>query len=105
MKTRKKFTREFKISVLREIENGKNSAQVSRENGIHPSMLSKWKREYKENPGTAFSGNGNISKPEAKLAESERLIGQLYAENAFLKKVLSSLEAKLQEHQKQREGN
>ncbi len=105
MKTRKKFTREFKISVLREIENGKSSAQVSRENGIHPSMLSKWKREYKENPGTAFNGNGNISKPEAKLAESERLIGQLYAENAFLKKVLSSLETKLQEHQKQREGN
>ena len=42
---------------------------------------------------------------QQKLAESERLIGQLYAENAFLKKVLTSLEAKLQEHQKQREGN
>lgn len=105
MKTRKKFTREIKISFLREIENGKSAAQVCRENGIHPTMLSKWKREYKENPGTAFSGNGNISKPEAKLAESERLIGQLYAENAFLKKVLSSLETRLQEHQKQREGN
>ncbi len=103
MKTRKKFTREFKISILRELENGKSSAQVCRENGIHPIMLSKWKREYKENPGTAFSGNGNISKPEAKLAESERLIG--HAENAFLKKVLSSLETRLQEHQKQREGN
>jgi len=105
MKTRKKFTREFKISILREIENGKSAAQVCRENGVHPSMLSKWKREYKENPGTAFSGKGFISKPEAKLAESERLIGQLYAENAFLKKVLSSLETKLQEHQNQREGN
>ncbi len=105
MKTRKKFTREFKISILRELENGKSAAQVCRENGIHPIMLSKWKREYKENPGTAFSGKGNISKPEAKLAESERLIGQLYAENAFLKKVLSSLETRLQEHQKQREGN
>lgn len=105
MKTRKKFTREFKISILRELENGKSSAQISRENGVHPTMLSKWKREYKENPGTAFSGKGNISKPEAKLAESERLIGQLYAENAFLKKVLSSLEIKLQEHQKQREGS
>ena len=105
MKTRKKFTREFKISILRELENEKSAAQVCRENCIHPSMLSKWKREYKENPGTAFSGNGNISKPEAKLAESERLIGQLYAENAFLKKVLSSLETKLHEHQKQREGN
>ena len=68
-------------------------------------MLSKWKREYKDNPGTAFSGNGNISNQEAKLAESERLIGQLYAENAFLKKVLTSLEAKLKEHQQQRDGN
>jgi transposase len=105
MKTRKKFTRDAKISILRELENGKSSAQVCRENGIHPSMLSKWKREYKENPGTAFSGNGNISKPEAKLAESERLIGQLYAENTFLKKVLTNLEAKLQDYQKQREGN
>ncbi len=105
MKTRKKYTRETKISILRELENGKSAAQICRENDIHPSMLSKWKREYKENPGTAFSGNGNISKPEAKLAESERLIGQLYAENAFLKKVLSSLETKLHEHQKQIEGN
>ncbi len=51
MNTRKKFTREFKISILSELENGKSAAQVSRENGIHPSMLSKWKREYKENLG------------------------------------------------------
>jgi len=63
-------------------------------------MLSKWKREYKQNPGAAFIGNGKISKSEAKLAETDRLIGQLYAENAFLKKVLSSLETKLHEHQK-----
>ena len=86
MKTRKKFTRDSKILILRELENGKSAAQVCREYCIHPSMLSKWKREYKENSHTAFSGNGNINKPDAKLAESERLIGQLYAENAFLKK-------------------
>jgi transposase-like protein len=34
--------------------------QVNHENGIHPTMLSKWKREYNENPGAAFSGNGKI---------------------------------------------
>ncbi len=104
MKSRKKFTKEFKISVLRELENGKIAAQLCREHEIHPTMLSKWKKEYKENPGTAFSGNGNASKPEAKLAETERLVGQLYAENTFLKKVLTSLETKLREHQTQKEG-
>jgi transposase len=103
-KSRKKFTKDFKISVLRELENGKIAAQLCRENDIHPSMLTKWKKEYKENPNTAFSGNGNISKPEAKLAEAERLIGQLYAENAFLKKVLTRLEMKRKEHQIQKEG-
>ena len=105
MKSRKKFTKEFKISVLRELENSKTAAQLCREHDIHPTMLSKWKKEYKENPEIAFSGNGNTSNPEARLAESERLIGQLYAENTFLKKVLTSLETKLKEHHTQKEGN
>jgi len=47
MKSRRKFTKEFKTSVQRELENNKNAAQVYRENGIHPSILSKWKRDTK----------------------------------------------------------
>jgi len=37
MKKRKKFTREFKISILCELGKGKNATQVSRENSIHPT--------------------------------------------------------------------
>ena len=101
MKTRRKFTREFKISVLRELENGKSAAHICRENNINSAVLSKWKREYRDNPETAFSGRGKICKSEAKIAEREQLIGQLYAENQFLKKALSSLEARLTELRKQ----
>ncbi len=100
MKRRRKFTRDFKISVLRELENDKTAAQICRENNIHPVMLSNWKKEYRDNPETAFSGSGNTAKIDAKLAESERIIGQLYAENQFLKKALSSLEAKLLENRR-----
>lgn len=102
MKTRRKFTREFKISVLRELENGKSAAQICRENNINSAVLSKWTGEYRDNPETAFRGRGKICKSEAKIADRERLIGQLYAENAFLKKALSSLEARLAELRKQR---
>jgi len=102
MKKRRNFTREFKISVLREMENGKGAAQICRENNIGSSMLYKWQREYRQNPEMAFAGNGNICKSEAKIAERERLIGQLYAENAFLKKVLAALETRLTELRKQR---
>lgn len=101
MKNRRKFAREFKIAVLRELENGKGAAQICRENSISSAMLYNWRREYNENPETAFSGNGKICKSEAKIAESERLIGQLYAENAFLKKALSALEARLAQLRKQ----
>jgi transposase len=100
MKKRRTFTKEFKVSVLRELENDKSIAQVCREQGIHPSMFSKWRREYRENPGMAFGGNGNVSKLNAKVAEYERIIGQQCAEINFLKKTLSGLETKLTEYRK-----
>lgn len=94
---RRRHTREFKISVIRELESGKNLAQLSRENNLHPTMISRWKLEYRKNPESAFSGNGNIYKDAAKNQELERLVGRLYAENEFLKKALSILEKKRQE--------
>jgi transposase len=90
--SRKRYTREFKISVLRELEGGKNLAQVSRENNLHPTVIIRWRQEYEKNPDTAFSGNGNTYKEAARIGDLERLVGQLYAENNFLKKVLASLE-------------
>ena len=100
MKTRRQYTRDFKIAVVRDIETGKSLAQVSRENGIYPSLIAKWKKEYFENPENAFSGNGRVYKEQARMAELERLIGRLYAENEFLKKALRTLESRIQEERK-----
>jgi transposase len=95
--TRRRHTREFKISLIRELESGKNLAQLSRENNIHPTMISRWRLEYRKNPESAFSGNGNTYKESAKNQELERLVGKLYAENEFLKKALGILEKRVQE--------
>ena len=99
-KVRRKFSKEFKISVLRELESGKTHAELCRKYDLHPSLLGKWKAQFDKDPKTAFSGNGNPSSQDAKIAELERLVGQLYAENAFLKKTLSNLESRLQEYRK-----
>ena len=101
-KTRRRFTRDFKISILRELEAGKNIAQLSRENNLHPTLISRWRREYEKNPDDAFSGNGNTYKEEARIAQLERLVGQLYAENNFLKKALTVLEKRAVEEEKGR---
>ena len=39
-------TREFKMSILSQIEAGVPLAQVARENGLHLTLVSRWKKEY-----------------------------------------------------------
>jgi len=99
MRKRRSFTREFKLSVLSELEL-KSVAEVSREHNIHPVLFSKWKRELKESPDKAFSGNGNLWKAEAEVEKYKRLVGQLYAENEFLKKTLERLQQLKAEEEK-----
>ena len=85
-KIRRRYDRDFKISVLAELESGKTLAQVAREYGIHPSLPCRWKTELSENPEKAFRGNGNKYKDQARIAELERLLGQAHAEIELLKK-------------------
>ena len=97
---RRSFTKEFKLERIRELELGKSTVQIGREHGILPSLIARWKKEYYENPGHAFKGNGNIYKEDAIIAELERKIGQLYLENEFLKKALKTLEKRILEEKK-----
>jgi len=99
MKLRRKFTREFKLSVVRDLEV-KPAVEVCRAHNLSQSVVSKWKREYEQNPQKAFSGQGNVWKEDAEVAKYERLVGQLYAENAFLKKALDVLKQHLSEERR-----
>ena len=89
---RRRFTREFKLQVVREVEAGKLVAQAAREHQIHPNLITRWRSESAKYAGKSFAGNGNRYKDEARIAELERMVGRLAMENEFLKKVLSQLE-------------
>lgn len=94
MRNVKSFSKEFKLSILKELES-KRLVEVCRLHDLHPSTVAGWKRDYASNPKDAFKGSGNLYKEDAKVAQYERLVGQLYAENAFLKKAYEHLK----EHQ------
>lgn len=96
-KTRRRYDREFKISVVAELESGKSPARIARENCIHPSLPSRWRDELAENPEKAFNGNGNKYKDPARIAELERLLGQAYAEIDLLKKAFAMTQKKVRE--------
>lgn len=93
MTTRRKFTKEFKLDVLREAEH-QPLAEVCREHNLHPALVKRWKKEQQQYPKNAFRGKGNLYKAEAEIAKLERMIGQLYAENALLKKAIANLQEK-----------
>ena len=99
-KTRRRYSKDFKLSVIRELEAGVDVSEISRKYNLHPAMPPRWRKEYYDNPDKSFSGNGIAYKLEARNAELERLVGQLYAENDFLKKAIVNLE-KFKETEKQ----
>ena len=101
MKQRRSFTRDFKLSILSEL-SVKPMVEVCRIHNLHPVMVSGWKKQYQRNPEKAFSGKGNLCKVEAEVAKYERLVGQLYAENEFLKKTIRSLQELQAEEEKRR---
>ena len=82
---RHNYTKEFKLAILAQVDAGNSIAQVARENGLHPTLVSRWMRDYNENPEKAFQGPGHPYKVQAKVAELERLCGKLYVENVFPK--------------------
>ena len=92
MKSRRKFTKEFKQTAVRRLNGGQSVAEVARALEVHPSDLHRWKRELQEHGERAFNGGGNKRAEEGKLAELERKIGQQAMEIDFLKRALQHVE-------------
>jgi transposase len=60
-------------------------------------VLVRWRKEPLQYAERAFTGHGRLYKDEARIAELERMLGQLTMENALLKKALLRLEAQCRE--------
>jgi transposase-like protein len=84
-------SREFKLSAVRQVASGeKRPAQVCREHGIGEGLLLRWRREYEARGEAAFMPHApsETETLERRVAELERLCGQLALENAVLKGAL-----------------
>lgn len=91
---RRRFTRDFTLQVIREVEAGKTVAQAAREHQRHSTLICRWDHEHQPYTDQAFMGNGRRYQYEARIAELERLLGQLTMGNVLLKKALLRLEAR-----------
>jgi transposase-like protein len=86
--SRRKFTREFKLSAIRRLETGVPIAELARAIEVHPGILRRWQKEHLRDAGNAFSGAGKARGPEGRIAELERKVEQQILEIDFLKECL-----------------
>lgn len=89
---RRHFTKEIKLDAVQRLEQGVSIAEVARGLEVNPNLLHRWRREFREDPGNAFPGNGKQRWSEGRMAELERKIGQQTLEIDFLKGCLQRIE-------------
>ncbi len=83
---RRSFTKEYKLEAVRlVIEDGVSIAQVSRDLGIRPALLGRWKQEYEQEQKNGFAGEGNLS-PEEEVKHLRKENARLRMERDILKK-------------------
>lgn len=86
MKKNKKYSLEFKQSILREIENGSVSlAEQSRHHGIAAGLISYWKKQDKDGKLSA-SPDRKVRDLEKEVESLKSTIGDLYRQVEAFKK-------------------
>ena len=89
-KKRKKHSSEFKAKVaLTALKNEETTAELAQRFGVHPTMISTWKRSLLEGAADIFDKAPNSRKQtDEKIDELHRQIGKLKVENDFLSRKL-----------------
>ncbi len=89
-KSRRKYTREFKVEALRLLEtSGKSAAQIERDLGIGVGNLYRWKRKLAQDGQYAFPGQGRLAPEEERIRQLERENAILRQERDILKKAVA----------------
>lgn len=94
--TRRTFTREFKLSVARQLVTGeKRISQVCREHSLCQTLVRKWREQYEQQGENAWvnqdPGDGAREDPAARIAALEAALGRATLENHFLRHTLATL--------------
>ena len=83
----RKYTAQFKAKVVLEVLRGEKSpADACRAYKIHNSVLTRWKREFLERAHQAFESGEQTTQEEGRIAQLERMVGQLTMQLEIAKK-------------------
>jgi transposase len=89
---RQKHSGAFKAKVAIEaLQERESLSELSKKYGIHPNMISRWKKEFLERAPEIFEKASPDKKEDTDLEKLYAKIGQLEMEKEYLKKNLKKL--------------
>jgi len=89
---RRNFSPTFKADVaLHALRGDKSQAALCREHNISPDLICRWKQTLEEQAVSLFHTAAASDDDQARLADLERLVGQLTVELCAAKKLSSIL--------------
>jgi len=87
MHQRRTFDGKFKAQIALELVMGKRTAaEICREHRLSPELVSRWKSELIERAANLFEEEVGQQQARLRIAELERLVGQLTLELEISKK-------------------
>ena len=85
---RRRFDRSFKQEAVRLVtEGGHSLSQVARDLDVRPDMLRRWKKQFEEQPKTAFPGEGRVR--DEQLAQLRKDLRRVTEERDILKRAVA----------------
>lgn len=85
-KTRRRYSREFKLEAVRQLQEGRRLAYVARELEVDAHVIRRRVQHVEIDAESAFPGNGRAPREEEELQRLRKEVAQLRAERDFLKK-------------------
>lgn len=93
MVSKRSFTREFKLTLCRDLEDGKiTQGQACREHALSGTLVRNWLSQFRAKGEQAFSGDAwraSTLEPESRVRELEASLGRAHLEIEFLREVLA----------------
>jgi transposase len=88
MAGRRQYNAEFKAKVVLEVLSGeKTPSEVCRAHKLNINVLNRWRKELVEQAPTIFERIEMRSEDQQRIAELERLVGQMTMQLEIAKKV------------------
>lgn len=87
MKTRKSYSKEFKLDAITLVRAQNYSiAEAARNLELTPQLLGRWIKETENDDGHAFRGNGKLTSEQEEIRKLKAQVKRLEMEREILKK-------------------